>query len=192
MHRRLMAVGQRGIAVRALGGNRAGEMRLTRLLRNPKVSVEKIVEHAVSRAASRVAGRHIVAIQDTTSLRDDGAGHSIQAHPTIAVDGESGALLGLDMLVREGGQKGRRKTRAIEDKESRRWLDGAEAAAGLLASGALGVTVVADRESDIYEAFARKPAGIKLVIRAAHDRAVEGGEVGTAEGRPEDAQEGGG
>ena len=135
-----MAVGQRGIAVRALGGNRAGEMRLTRLLRNPKVSVEKIVEHAVSRAASRVAGRHIVAIQDTTSLRDDGAGHSIQAHPTIAVDGESGALLGLDMLVREGGQKGRRKTRAIEDKESRRWLDGAEAAAGLLASAALGVT----------------------------------------------------
>ena len=111
-----MAVGQRGIAVRALGGNRAGEMRLTRLLRNPKVSVEKIVEHARARAASRVAGRHIVAIQDTTSLRDDGSGHSIQAHPTIAVDGESGALLGLvraDMLVREGGPEARRKARAI-------------------------------------------------------------------------------
>ncbi len=189
MHRRLMAVGQRGIAVRALGGTRAGEMRLTRLLRNPKVSVEKIVEHARARAASRVAGRHSVAIQDTTSLRDDGSGHSIQAHPTIAVDGESGALLGLvraDMLVRECGPEARRKARAIEDKESRRWLDGAEAAAGLLAAGALGVTVVADRESDIYEAFARKPAGIELVIRAAHDRAVEesgeGGEAGAPKG----------
>ena len=185
MHRRLMAVGQRGIAVRALGGGRAGEMRLTRLLRNPKVSVEKIVEHARARAASRVAGRHIVAIQDTTSLRDDGAGHSIQVHPTIAVDGESGALLGLvraDMLVREGGLKGRRKTRAIEDKESRRWLDGAEAAAGLRAAGALGVTVVADRESDIYEAFACKPAGVELVIRAAHDRALEESGEGGREG----------
>ena len=126
-----------------------------------------------------------MAIQDTTSLRDDGAGHSIQAHPTIAVDGESGALLGLvgaDMLVREGGQKGRRKTRAIEDKESRRWLDGAEAAAGLLAAGALGVTVVADRERDIYEAFACKPAGVELVIRAAHDRALEESGEGGREG----------
>ncbi len=132
MHRRLMAVGQRGIAVRALGGNRAGEMRLTRLLRNPKVSVEKIVEHARARAASRVAGRHIVAIQDTTSLRDDGAKHSIQAHPTIAVDAETGALLGLvhgEILIRNGGLKARRKKRAFDDKQSRRWLDGAEAAA---------------------------------------------------------------
>ncbi len=179
-----MEVGQRGIAVGALGGARAGEMRLTRLLRNPKVSVEKIVEHAGARAASRVAGRHIVAIQDTTSLRDDGAGRSIQVHPTIAVDGESGALLGLvhaEMLIREGGLKGRRKTRAFEDKQSRRWLGGAEAAAGLLAAGALGVTVVADRESDIYEAFTCQPAAVELVIRAAHDRALDVGEGGAQE-----------
>ena len=179
MHRRLMEVGQRGIAVRALGGDRAGEMRLTRFLRNPKVGVAEIIARAGAATASRVAGRHIVAIQDTTSLRDDGGGRSIQAHPTIAVDGESGALLGLvhaEMLIREGGLKGRRKTRALEDKQSRRWLDGAEAAAGLRAAGARGVTVVADRESDIYAAFARKPAGVELVIRAAQNRAVEGGD----------------
>src|SRR3546814_3587739 len=34
LHRRLVEVGQRGVAVRSLGGNRAGEMRSTRFLRN--------------------------------------------------------------------------------------------------------------------------------------------------------------
>jgi hypothetical protein len=171
-------VGQRGISVRSLRGERAGEIRLTRFLRNPKVSAQEIFAEAGARTEGRVARRHILAIQDTTSLRDDGAKHSIQAHPTIAVDAESGALLGLvhgEILIRNGGLKARRKTRRFEDKESRRWLDGATAAAGLVASGASCVTVVADRESDIYEAFALNPDGVELVIRAAQDRVLEDG-----------------
>lgn len=178
MHRRLVEVGQRGIAVRSLGGGRAGEIRLTRFLRNPKVSAREIVAAAGAHTAGRVAGRHILAIQDTTSLRDDGAKHSIHAHPTIAVDAETGALLGLvhaDILIHNGGLKARRKTRAFDDKESRRWLGGAEAATGLIAAGALCVTMVADRESDIYETFALNPEGIDLVIRAAQDRILDGG-----------------
>ncbi len=167
------------MAVRSLGGGRAGEIRVTRFLRNGKVSAAAIVAEAAARTAMRVAGRHVLAIHDTTSLRDDGGQHSIQAHPMIAVDAESGALLGLlhaDFLRREGGKRESRKARGLDDKESRRWLDGAEAAAGLSAAGALGVTVVADRESDIYEAFALKPAGVELLIRAAQDRALAGGD----------------
>ena len=37
------------------------------------------------------------------------------------------------------------------------------------------LTVVADRESDIYGAFAGRPAGCDLLVRAAHDRALEDG-----------------
>jgi hypothetical protein len=37
------------------------------------------------------------------------------------------------------------------------------------------VTVVADREGDIYEEFACRPAETDLLIRAHHDRALEGG-----------------
>jgi hypothetical protein len=37
------------------------------------------------------------------------------------------------------------------------------------------VTVVADRESDIYSAFALRPASCDLLVRAAHDRALEDG-----------------
>ena len=175
MHERLVAVGQRGISVRALGGSRAGEVRVRRFLRNDKVTSGEIFATASLATAERVAGLHVLAIQDTTNLRDDGAGHSLVAHPTIAVEAEAGALLGLahgEILSRAGGQKARRKARAFEEKQSRRWLNGAEAAADLAAAGAAQVTVVADRESDIYEMFALKPEGVELLIRAAQDRAL--------------------
>lgn len=175
MHERLVTVGQGGISVRSLGGNRAGEMRITRFLRNAKVTVEEIFEQAAGETAGRVAGLHVLAIQDTTSLRDDGAGHSLVAHPTIALEAESGALLGLvhgEILSRTGGLAESRKARTLDHKQSRRWLSGAEAGAGLAAAGAARVTVVADREADIYEMFALKPEGVELLIRAAQDRAL--------------------
>jgi hypothetical protein len=46
---------------------------------------------------------------------------------------------------------------SIEDKESYRWLLAAEEAGDVLSEAAC-VTMVADRESDIYEQFARRPA----------------------------------
>ena len=175
MHERLVTVGLRGVSVRGLGGTRAGEIRFTRFLRNRKVTVSEIFATAAAATAGRVAGQHILAIQDTTSLRDDGAGHSLVAHPTIAVEAETGALLGLvhgEMLLRAGGLRESRKARAFDDKQSRRWLSGAEAAGGLTAAGAAQVTVVADREGDLYEMFACKPASVELLIRAAQDRAL--------------------
>ena len=35
------------------------------------------------------------------------------------------------------------------------------------------ITVVADRESDIYEEFARRPANVHLLTRAAQNRLIE-------------------
>jgi hypothetical protein len=169
-------VGQRGVAVRSLGGDRAGEIRMTRLLRNPKVCVEDMIEHVREQTARRVSGLHVLAIQDTTSLRDDGFDYSLNLHPTIAVEAETGALLGLvhaELLKHEGGKKASRKQRAIQDKESQRWLTGSQVASELCEAGAARVTVVADRESDIYEAFALKPANVELLIRANHDRVLE-------------------
>jgi hypothetical protein len=173
-------VGQRGIAVRSLGGDRAGEIRLTRFLRNPKVMVGEIVAAAVARTRTRMAGRHVLAVQDTTSLREKSGGRSLKGHPVIAVDAESGSVLGLvhaGFFASEGGKRDSRKQRDFAGKASRRWLDGAEAAAGLRAAGALCVTVVADRESDIYEMFACKPTEVELLIRAAQDRALVEGDT---------------
>jgi hypothetical protein len=44
------------------------------------------------------------------------------------------------------------------------------------------VTVVADAESDIYDQFARCPAGLQLLSRAAQDRALAGGAGGAGAG----------
>jgi len=170
---RLVAVGRFGVRVRVLGGDRAGEIRITRFLRNERVSAGEMVASAGARTAGLVTGRHVLAIQDTTSLRDDGKGHSLVLHPTIAVDAEDGALLGLvhaELLRRAGGLKAARKVRPLTEKQSLRWLNGTAAAGELVASGAACVTVIADREGDIYEEFACKPAGIELLIRAAQDR----------------------
>ncbi len=48
IHDRLVKVGPRGISVRSLGGNRAGEVRTSRFLRNEKVTVEKVVSQAAN------------------------------------------------------------------------------------------------------------------------------------------------
>jgi len=53
-----------------------------------------------------------------------------------------------------------------------RWLRGVERAGERLADAA-SVVVVGDRESDIYSCFARRPAGVELIVRAAQDRAIE-------------------
>jgi hypothetical protein len=99
-------------------------------------------------------------------------------HPTIAVDAVAGTLIGLidcALLVRRGGLRERRKARLFADKQSRRWLAGASAAAKLAEAGAVAVTVIADREGDIYEDFALKPPAVELVIRAGQDRLLAGG-----------------
>ena len=39
------------------------------------------------------------------------------------------------------------------------------------------MTVIADRESDIFEAFALRPDGVELLVRAAHDRSLDDGQA---------------
>jgi len=65
---RLVEDGGRAVRVRCLGGNRAGEIRLTRLLR-AAVTLEETVAEAARRTSQRCLGRHVLAIQDTTVLR---------------------------------------------------------------------------------------------------------------------------
>jgi hypothetical protein len=70
----------------------------------------------------------------------------------------------------------RDRTRQIEDRESFRWLEGLSAASRTLA-GADMVTVVGDRESDIYDLFAApRPDNVHLLVRAQHDRRLSEGD----------------
>jgi Transposase DDE domain len=175
---RLCALGPHGISLRTLGGDRAGEVQLGRLLNNPRVTSTEMTATARADLLQRVAGRHVLAIQDTTSLRDDGRSKSLQLHPTIAVDAADGALLGLlsaALLARDGQPKAPCNTRRLEEKESCRWVDATRQAADLLAAGATGVTMVEDREADFYEAFACRPERVDIVARVHHNRILVDG-----------------
>lgn len=175
---RIIEVGESGVRVRPLGGNRAGEVQLGRFLHNPRVTPEEMVWTAAARTAERVKGQEILVIQDTTTLRDDGDQKSLNLHAAIAVNATDGALLGLvhaEFLRHTGGRKHDCGKRPFAEKESYRWLTATNKASKLRAAGATRVTVVADRECDIYDEFALRPADTDLVIRAHHDRVLVGG-----------------
>jgi hypothetical protein len=177
--------------IRKVGETRAGEMAVHRFLSSPYVSVEAIVETVAGRTAAQCAGRHVLAVQDTSEInfadrdkkrRDfgpaaNGRDPGFFIHPVIAVDVESEAVIGLvdaAIWTRAKARVAPRRGRPLEDKESARWLSGCEAATKSLPHAA-SLTMVADRESDVYALFARKPAGLDLIVRAAQNRKLAGG-----------------
>ena len=170
-----MRHGSGGVRVRRLGGNRAGEMRITRFLRNRSVTVEEMVRTGFARVHAACQNRDVLAIQDRTVTRSSGGGGSY-LHAMLAVDGASGAVLGAlgaTFLERSEGQRAGYERRSFDDRQSVRWLHGADQAGQL--DGAARVTVVADREADIFDLFARRPGHVHLLVRAMHDRVLEGG-----------------
>src|SRR5215212_5159011 len=170
MIERIAALGT--VVVRQIGETRAGEVAAHSFLSSPHVSVEAIVETAGARTARQCVGRRVLAVQDTSEInfsgRDkkrrgfgpagDGKTPGFFIHPVIAVDIETEAVIGLvdaAIWTRTKQRSVARRNRCFEDKESARWLAGGEAAAAVLCE-ASSVTLVSDRESDIYPLFARK------------------------------------
>jgi hypothetical protein len=177
------------LVIRKLGETRAGELAIHRFLAAPSVNCGEMLETLAGRTIAAAAGRRIVVAQDTTEINFAGreanrrglgpAGDGVSAgffiHPLVAIDSETEAVLGLlDAHIWTRGDKAKtaqHRQRAIEDKESIRWLRGAERAAELLTDAA-SVVVVGDRENDIYSCFARRPEGVDLIVRAAQDRTL--------------------
>ncbi len=133
----------------------------------------------------RLAGqKHVLAIQDTTHLDfasspangEDGFRlHSLLA---VSADGVPLGVLWQRFWQRDPVQKGKaaeRKNKLLCAKESHRWLEGVEAVSGPDWPEQVAVTVIADRESDIFEVLsAPRPEHCHLLLRAAHPRRVCG------------------
>src|SRR6202167_4879700 len=176
------------LVIRKLGATRAGELAIHRFLSAPSVTCKEMLDTLAGRTLAAAAGRRIVVAQDTTEINFSGreanrrglgpAGDGVSAgffiHPLVAIDSETEAVLGLlDASIWTRNDEiaaTPRRQRAIEDRESMRWLRGVERAAELLTHAA-SVVVVGDRENDIYSCFARCPARVDLIVRAAQDRA---------------------
>ena len=180
------------VCLRRLSDERATQRRFHRLLEHRNVTPQEIIRYGSERTAQAVAGRHVLAIQDTSELdysahasRTAGLGgisnhkgRGLFIHPVLAVDAHSNACLGIAHQVawiRDVDAPRQRARRPIEQKESMRWLQGAQAAGQCLRQAAL-VTVVADRESDIYEQWDRiLDTPTHLLTRARWDRQLDGG-----------------
>jgi hypothetical protein len=146
--------------------------------------------HAAERTAARAVGRDVVVIQDTSELAlggrrakangygpvgKGGALRGLLLHAVLAVDAGTGGVLGLvdaKLWNRKGGKVTDRRSRGTPHKESQRWLDGTMRAGEVLAAAA-HITGVSDRESDIYEHFARRPDNVHLIVRACQNRKIE-------------------
>ncbi len=176
--------------VRRLARTRAREIQFTRFLRNDAVTASEMAAHAAERTAARAAGRDIVVAQDTSELAlggrrakangygpvgKGGALRGLLLHAVLAVDASTGGVLGLvdaKAWNRRGGKVKHRRSRQIAQKESQRWPDGTRRAGEVLAA-ADSITGVSDRESDIYEHFARRSSNVHLIVRACQNRNIE-------------------
>jgi hypothetical protein len=180
------------VCVQRLGGSRGDILRFGRMLGSGRVTVDKIIAGWAENTRAAVAGRHVLAIQDTTEVkfktsakRRRGLGlvkkgnvHGVLAHSMIAVDAASGACLGPvtgEVWTRSGRISKPHRDRRLCERESARWLRCAEQAKSILQAAAM-VTVIADRESDIYAEWARLPeSGFHLLTRASSDRKLANG-----------------
>lgn len=194
------------VCLRRLGKGHAGEVRYSRFLNSRRVTAREMLATVGAHCASRVAGRHALAVQDTSEVNyqahagrakglglvGNGTDLGFFVHPVLCVDAQHGGIIGLAggaVWKRDGKVTEPARLRAIEDKESRRWIDAALASAETL-DAADAVTAVCDREGDIFELFAaiedarsrREVKGtgaeVHLLVRAAQDRGiVEGGQL---------------
>ncbi len=150
-----------------------------RLLSNPQVTMDHILEGHQEALVERCRGqRLILAVQDTTFLDYDGlektgglvpiggggsGSGGLGAHAGVAFT-EGGCALGLfhldaDFRLKPGAR----------DKESRRWLEGFDHAVELAdACPATRVLVICDREGDHWDLLARGAASktVGLLVRA--------------------------
>lgn len=174
------------------GGQRSQEVRFGRYLANSKVTIKRLIEGWSEQTAPAAAGRHVLAVQDTSEVNfrttaarrrglgeiGKGVGRGVLVHGMLALDADSGSCLGLvagHVWTRKGRIAVPHDKRRLEERESDRWVCTGIEAKKVLAAAAM-VTVIGDRESDFYAAWAVLPGPhFHLISRAMQDRCLADG-----------------
>jgi hypothetical protein len=174
------------------GGDHSEEIRYGRFLGNAAVTVGCVIAGWSDQTRLAVEDRHVLALQDTSEIKfpttpdnrrdlgkiKKGNCWGILLHPMLAVDAEDGACLGLvggEIWTRRDDELPPHAIRPLSEKESRRWVETAQAAKPVLA-GASMVTFIGDRESDFFAMWALVAEGnYHLLSRVMHDHALATG-----------------
>src|SRR5262245_1091975 len=192
----------RSVCLRSMAqGAWSAQMRFWRFVNNARVTVDKLIEGWSTQTKIAARARHVLAIQDTSEIKfatttdtrrglgkvGKGNVFGVLLHAMMAVDADSGHCLGLaggTLWTRRGEVKIPHGERALADRESARWLTTAAQAKDVLAAARM-ITVINDREGDLYAHWARTPGdNVHLLSRVMHDHALlTGGTLRQAVGR---------
>jgi hypothetical protein len=173
------------LRIRNIAEDRNQEVRFGRLLRHGELCLNEMIQMGVEFSMSGTSTEHVLLVQDSSELSfgfnpfqsglsEVGSGTELgfYIHPVIALDAKSHICLGLanvEVFKREERQKDRNREK-FEHKQSFRWLSSVLAAQQHCAP-CKDVTVVSDREGDIYDALCGyKSEGMGFVIRSCHNR----------------------
>ena len=158
-----------------------------RLLSNEKLDLGLMTEAVRKATIERMSGT-VLLIQDTSDVnlnghkKTEGLGYSsehvrgVKLHSCIAVHSE-GMPLGLVAQFYETRPeakssltKAEKAARAIEEKESYRWLEMLAESTKSIPDD-VNIITICDREGDFYELYAKlKETGNDFIIRVVHDR----------------------
>lgn len=183
------------VVINQLSENRADTVGLCRYLRNDKIRMEALISEQTKKVNPLTEGKHVLVLNDTSEINyqshinylaitdpDLGpVGNNTDIgyflHPGLVIDTATGMSLGFSYIHIWNRQwdkqnKNQRdyKTQAIHEKESYRWIDCAQKSKETLPQ-AQTITIVADRESDMYEEFVTVPdTRTHLLIRSKQNR----------------------
>jgi len=167
----------------------------SRLLKNEKVTPEDIIDSATTRCGELVKDKHVLVLNDTTQLNYESHSNFLDRqdahlgpigndkdlgfflHPGLVVDADQGIGLGFSYIKiwnrrydKDDKHQRDYQKQSIEEKESYRWIECGLASKQNLQS-ARHLTIIADRESDIYSEFVMLPdERTGLVIRSSQNR----------------------
>ena len=164
-----------------------------RFFSNENVTIEAIKAGITDRVSAACEGRHVLSIQDTTEINHFSHRNRVKGlgpvgnpknigfflHPHVVVDADEGICLGVSSIhtfIRPEGKKVRNRAELIETKESYRWIESSEVSKKTLEPARM-VTIIADREGDIYEEYVRVPdERTHLIVRSSHNRHLANGQ----------------
>lgn len=188
--------------VNKMAGDHAEKIAVYRMLNNNRFSYKELLEASFEKCAKAIDTNHVLVIQDTTEFnyqglkqkllenKDEDIGPTSSndiagyfCHPGLVINPDNDTIYGFSSTLfynRSWNKKDKNernyKKLPIEEKESYRWIETAEKSKEVIPNN-VQMTIIGDRESDIYEEFLRVPDHrTNVLVRAKSNRILVGQE----------------
>ena len=176
----------------------ASKIGFYRTLGNNRITHDNILEGSFRRCIENLDAEHVLCFNDTTELNfnhiatklgklDPDIGPTTDkkvagmfCHPMLVCSEDGQTIFGISstsIFNRKWDQKDKHERNypnlSIEEKESYRWIENAQNTRQRISNNVI-ITIIGDRESDIYEEYVRIASdNTHLLIRARSDRRTE-------------------